>query len=60
MHVEAAGDEAVDDVLDLGVRGAFSHYDDHVRAGFLSIVAAKTSCPSAKTFFRGGSPDFGY
>ncbi len=30
MHVEAAGDEAVDDVLDLGVRGAFSHYDDHV------------------------------
>src|SRR2546430_15998302 len=27
-HVEAAGDEAVDDVLDLGVGGAFLHYDD--------------------------------
>src|SRR6266478_8373311 len=31
MHVEAAGDEAIDDVLDLGVGGAFLHYDDHVR-----------------------------
>src|SRR6266849_3194054 len=31
MHVEAAGDEAVDDVLDLGVGGALLHYDDHVR-----------------------------
>jgi hypothetical protein len=29
MHVEAAGDEAVDDVLDLGVGGAFLHYDYH-------------------------------
>src|SRR6266446_1133659 len=31
MHIEAAGDEAVDDVLDLGVGGALLHYDDHVR-----------------------------
>ena len=29
MHVEAAGDQAVDDVLDLGVGGAFLHDDDH-------------------------------
>jgi len=31
MHVEAAGDEAVDDMLDLGVSGAFLHHDDHGR-----------------------------
>jgi hypothetical protein len=37
MHVKAAGDEAVDDVLDLGVGGAFLHYDYHGGAGFLSI-----------------------
>src|SRR5712671_3868019 len=37
MHVEAAGDQAVDYVLDLGVGGAFLHYDDHSGAGFLSI-----------------------
>jgi hypothetical protein len=36
MHVEAAGDQAIDYVLDLGVGGAFLHYDDHVRAGFPS------------------------
>src|SRR6267378_41097 len=29
MHVEAAGDETVDYVLDLGVGGAFLHYDYH-------------------------------
>ena len=38
MHVEAAGDESVDYVLDLGVGGAFLHYDDHVLAGFPSPV----------------------
>src|SRR6266404_898248 len=39
MHVEAAGDEAVDYVLDFGVGGAFLHYDYHGGAGFLSIRA---------------------
>jgi hypothetical protein len=29
VNVEACGDQAVDDVLDLGVVGAFLHYDDH-------------------------------
>jgi hypothetical protein len=29
VHVKAAGDEAIDDVLDLDVGGAFLHYDDH-------------------------------
>jgi hypothetical protein len=38
MHVKAAGDEAVDDVLDLGVGGAFLHYDYHRGAGSLSIA----------------------
>jgi hypothetical protein len=40
MHVEAAGDEAVDYVLDLGVRGALLHDDYHGAAGFLSIRVA--------------------
>jgi len=31
MDVEAAGDEAVDNMLDLGVGGPFLHYDDHGR-----------------------------
>src|SRR5947199_9272183 len=31
MNVEAAGDEAVDNVLDLGVGGSFLHHDDHGR-----------------------------
>jgi hypothetical protein len=29
MNVEACSDKAIDDVLDLGVVGAFLHYDDH-------------------------------
>src|SRR5436190_6056926 len=29
VNVEAAGDEAVDDMLDLGVGGPFLHHDDH-------------------------------
>ena len=29
MHVKAAGDHAVDDVLDLLVGGSFVHDDDH-------------------------------
>src|SRR6267143_1799242 len=31
MNVKAAGDEAVDDMLDLGVGGPFLHHDDHGR-----------------------------
>src|ERR1700676_3596758 len=34
MNVEAAGDEAVDHVLDLGVGGGFLHYDDHICGWF--------------------------
>jgi hypothetical protein len=29
VNVEAAGDQAVDDMLDLGAGGPFLHYDDH-------------------------------
>jgi hypothetical protein len=29
VHVEAAGDQAVDDMLDLRVGRAFLHYDNH-------------------------------
>jgi hypothetical protein len=35
MDIEAAGDEAINHVLDLGVGGAFLHYDDHEVACFL-------------------------
>jgi len=42
MHVEAAGDEAVDYVLDLGVGGSLLHYDYHVLAGF-PFAGLKTS-----------------
>jgi hypothetical protein len=33
VHVETAGDQAVDDMLDLRVSGAFLHHNDH--KGFL-------------------------
>ena len=29
VHVEAAGDQPVDDVLDLDFRGSFLHHNDH-------------------------------
>jgi hypothetical protein len=29
MNIEAAGDEPVDDMPDLGVSGPFLHHDDH-------------------------------
>jgi hypothetical protein len=29
VDIKAAADEAIDNVLDLGVGGAFLHYDDH-------------------------------
>jgi hypothetical protein len=35
VNVKAAADQAVDDVLDLGVGGAFLHYDDHEVSCFL-------------------------
>jgi len=41
MNVEAAGDEAVDDMLDLGVGGAFLHYDDHESFLFPSLNDSK-------------------
>ena len=31
VHVKAVRDQFIDDVLDLGVRGALLHHDDHVR-----------------------------
>jgi len=37
MNIEAAGNEAVDDMLDLGVRGPFLHYDDHEGPLFPSL-----------------------
>ena len=36
MNVEAASDQPVDDMLDLGVRGPFLHHDDHKRSLFSS------------------------
>jgi hypothetical protein len=29
VNVKAAADQTIDDMLDLGVGGAFLHYDDH-------------------------------
>jgi hypothetical protein len=29
MYIEAAGDQPVDHVLDLGFRGPFLHHNDH-------------------------------
>jgi hypothetical protein len=37
VHVKASGDQAVDYVLDLGVCGAFLHYDYHDFAWFPSF-----------------------
>src|SRR5713101_585167 len=37
VHVEAAGDEAVDHMLDLGVARAFLHHDDHESFLFPSL-----------------------
>jgi hypothetical protein len=37
MNIEAAGDEAVNDMLDLSVSGAFLHYDDHESFLFPSL-----------------------
>ncbi len=34
VNVEAAGDKAVDDMLDLGVGSPFLHHDDHKRSLF--------------------------
>src|SRR5690242_15287082 len=42
VHVEAAGDQAVDDVLDLGLGGPFLHHNDHRDFCFLSSVHAKS------------------
>jgi hypothetical protein len=41
VHVEAAGDEAVDDMLDLGVSGPFLHHDDHESFLFPSLSDSK-------------------
>jgi hypothetical protein len=37
MNVEPAGDEAVDDMLDLGLSGPFLHHDDHKSFLFPSL-----------------------
>jgi hypothetical protein len=41
MNVEAAADQAVDNMLDLSVRGAFLHHNDHECFPFPSITALK-------------------
>src|SRR5947207_1165184 len=41
VNVEAAGDEAVDDMLDLGVGGPFLHHDDHKSFLFPSLSDSK-------------------
>src|SRR5256886_2182370 len=41
VNVEAAGDEAVDDMLDLGVGGPFLHHDDHKSFLFPSLNHSK-------------------
>src|SRR5204863_850887 len=41
VNVEAAGDEAVDDMLDLGVGGPFLHHDDHKSFLFPSLNDSK-------------------
>jgi hypothetical protein len=46
MDVKAAGDEAIDDVLDLGVGGAFLHYDDHVIARSPLMLFARDWLPT--------------
>jgi hypothetical protein len=45
VNVEAAGDEAVDDMLDLGVGGPFLHYDDHKSFLFPSLSDVTRTAP---------------
>jgi hypothetical protein len=43
VNVESAGDDAVNDVLDLLFGCAFLHYDDHVSSSTLNIFEWNTA-----------------